>query len=102
MVKVYSDMASPDYIGLTRCLAHLNDAAAVVDIFNRLLGGTKDDLLMAFQVAFDLVENTTQFFLSSLLALLTPKPAAVAPPSEAAPTDASAEGAPADAPPAEG
>jgi len=97
MVKVYSDMASPDYIGLTRCLAHLNDAAAVVDIFNRLLGGTKDDLLMAFQVAFDLVENTTQMFLSSLLGLLTPKPPVVppsAPPADAAPADADADAPP--------
>uniref|UniRef100_A0A7S2JSF5 26S proteasome regulatory subunit RPN2 C-terminal domain-containing protein n=1 Tax=Haptolina brevifila TaxID=156173 RepID=A0A7S2JSF5_9EUKA len=105
MVKVYSEMASPDYIGLSRCLAHLNDAAAVVVIFNRLLGGTRDDLLMAFQVAFDLVENTTQFFLKSLLDLLTPKPPAPvpppAPPAEAvAPEgEAAAEGA-SEAPPA--
>jgi len=66
MVSVYASMTTQDYIGLTRCLAHLNDAAAVVDIFNRLLEGTRDDLLMAFQVGFDLVENTTQAFLTSL------------------------------------
>ena len=49
LVSVYSAMATPDYIGLTRCLAHLNDANAVVNILNRLLEGTRDDLLMAFQ-----------------------------------------------------
>ena len=97
LVTVYGSMGTPDYIGLTRCLAHLNDASAVVEIFNRLLGGTKDDLLTAFQVAFDLVENTTQHFLGAILALLAPKPppAAAAPP----PPAEGAEGAAAEAAP---
>jgi len=88
---VYNQLASPDPIGLTRCLAHLNDAAAVVDIFNRLLGGTRDDLLMAFQVAFDLVENTTQSFLANLLELLSPKTDASADAAAAAPEGAAPE-----------
>ena len=88
LVSVYGAMEVPDYIGLTRCLAHLNDAAAVVDIFNRLLEGPRDDLLMAFQVAFDLVENTTQAFLTLLLNLLSPS--VPSPPADAAaPVEAS-------------
>ena len=102
LVGVYKQLATPDYIGLSRCLAHLNDAAAVVEIFNLLLGGTRDDLLMAFQVAFDLVENTTQFFLASLLELLSPKPAAPASAAEPAAEGAAAEGAAAEGAAAEG
>jgi len=103
LVAVYSSLATPDYIGLTRCLAHLNDGAAVVAIFEKLLGGTRDDLLMAFQVAFDLVENTTQFFLGSLYKLLQPKPAAAAaaaaePAAEGGEGAAAAEGAAAEVP----
>ena len=52
LVSVYKQLGTPDYIGLSRCLAHLNDASAVVDIFNQLLGGTRDDSLMAFQVCW--------------------------------------------------
>ena len=92
LVNVYSSMGVPDYIGLTRRLAHLNEAQAVVEIFHRLLGGPRDDLLTAFQVAFDLVENTTQHFLGAILALLTPKPPpAAAPPAPAEGGDAAAE-----------
>ena len=85
MVKVYTDLPTPDFIGLTRCLAHLHEAAAVVEIFQRLLGGTRDDLLIAFQVGFDLVENTTQSFLGALLELLKPPPPAPVVPPPAAP-----------------
>ena len=74
-------MGVPDYIGFTRCLAHLSAAGSVVDIFNRPLGGTRNDLLMAFQTAFDLVENATQHFVASVLTLLAPKP----PPASAPP-----------------
>ena len=52
LIRIYSDMESQDYIGLTRCLAHLNDAAAVVVILQRLLQGPRDDVLTAYQASF--------------------------------------------------
>ena len=30
LIRVYSDMPTPDYIGLTRCQTHLGDAPATV------------------------------------------------------------------------
>ena len=53
---------------------------------------------MAFQVGFDLVENSTQAFLTSVLSLLAPKapsppPAAPAEPAADAPADPDAPAA---------
>lgn len=50
LVTVYSELTTPDHLGLCRCLAHLNDASAVADVLGKLLLGTKDDVLIAFQV----------------------------------------------------
>ena len=98
LVRVYRSLATPDYLGLCRCLAHLSDSAAVAEILNTLLeSGVKDNVLVGYQVAFDLVENSTQSFLKEVLGAVKPSsPAAAAAP---APTEEAAEGAaPAEAP----
>jgi len=109
MVRIYRSLASPDFLGLCRCLAHLGDAAAVAEVLKTLVeSGARDSLLMAYQVAFDLVDNCTQSFLKTVLQLVQPPPAAPAPvpaaevpaaegESEAAPAPAPAEGAAASA-----
>ncbi|KAL3926891.1 MAG: hypothetical protein SGPRY_003087 [Prymnesium sp.] len=91
LVTVYSELTTPDHLGLCRCLAHLNDASAVADVLGKLLLGTKDDVLIAFQVAFDLVDNCTQFFLKSVSDTVAPKPA---PAVAAAPAESSATESP--------
>ena len=88
-MRVYRSQATPDYIGMCRCLAHLGDTAAVSEILNKLLEGSKDNILVGYQVAFDLVENSTQSFLKAILSAITPSPDAPAPaPAEAAPEEA--------------
>ena len=46
LARVYRSLDTPDYPGLCRCLAHLNDSAAVAQILNTLLEGARlDDVL---------------------------------------------------------
>lgn len=73
LVRVYRSLATPDYIGMCRCLAHLGDSAAVSEILNKLLDGSKDNILVGYQVAFDLVENSTQSFLKAVLGAIDRK-----------------------------
>ena len=51
LVRVYRSLATPDYIGMCRCLAHLGDSAAVSEILNKLLDGSKDNILVGYQAA---------------------------------------------------
>eukprot|EP00310_Coccolithus_braarudii_P023899 CAMPEP_0183357400 /NCGR_PEP_ID=MMETSP0164_2-20130417/46166_1 /TAXON_ID=221442 /ORGANISM="Coccolithus pelagicus ssp braarudi, Strain PLY182g" /LENGTH=312 /DNA_ID=CAMNT_0025530999 /DNA_START=23 /DNA_END=958 /DNA_ORIENTATION=- len=79
LVRVYRSQLRPDYFGMCSCLAQLTESVAVADILKSLVeSGGKDELLVAFQVAFDMVENCTQSFLKALLQLLQP-PAPPAP-----------------------
>jgi len=102
LVRIYRSVPRPDFFGLCSCLAQLTDSVAIADILKRLLeSGAQEDLLIAFQVGFDMVENCTQSFLLSVLQLLKPPPP---PPPPVAATVASAEpdaeGTAAPAPPA--
>ncbi|KAL1524590.1 hypothetical protein AB1Y20_019480 [Prymnesium parvum] len=97
LVGVYRELSSPDPLGLCRCLAHLNDASAVGDILRKLVLGTKDDVLVSFQVAFDLVDNCTQFFLKAVSETVAPKPPPAAPVA-AEGAEATEPAAPAEAP----
>ena len=48
--------------------------------FSDILIGTKDDILMAYQIAFDLYESATQQFLNNILQAIkrtAPIPAAI-------------------------
>ncbi|KAK0607212.1 hypothetical protein LWI29_011406 [Acer saccharum] len=64
LVKVYQKLPSPDYLSICQCLMFLDEPEGVVSILEKLLRSeNKDDALLAFQVAFDLVENEHQAFL---------------------------------------
>ncbi|CAA6672119.1 unnamed protein product [Spirodela intermedia] len=64
LVKIYRRLPSPDYLSICQCLMFLNEPEAVATILeNLILSGCKDDALLAFQIAFDLVENEQQAFL---------------------------------------
>jgi len=100
LVKIYRSQPRPDYLGLCGCLSHLGDGAAVAELL-RTLVATEDKRLVAYQMAFDLVENCTQSFLKAVLGLLQPAPAAEAAESgsaEAGSAPAAAETAEAAAP----
>ncbi|KAG4184993.1 hypothetical protein ERO13_A09G204800v2 [Gossypium hirsutum] len=64
LVKVYEKLPSPDYLSICQCLMFLDEPEGVANILERLLRSeNKEDALLAFQIAFDLVENEHQAFL---------------------------------------
>jgi len=84
LVKLHNQMSVPDYIRISECLVFLNDAPSVADILKTLLQSKEDDrCLLAFQIAFDLVNNSTQQFLTNVLNEL-PKKEGTVPSSEPA------------------
>lgn len=92
LVKVYQKLPSPDYLSICQCLMFLDEPQGVVSILEKLLRSeNKDDALLAFQIAFDLVENEHQAFLLNVRDHLpAPKsqpPEAVQPPVQPASTD---------------
>ncbi|KAE8703028.1 26S proteasome non-ATPase regulatory subunit 1-like protein B [Hibiscus syriacus] len=64
LVKVYQQLPSPDYLSTSQCLMFLDEPEGVAKILEKLLRSeNKEDALLAFQVAFNLVENEQQAFL---------------------------------------
>ena len=49
---------------LVQCYIFLDEAEGTAQILEKLSRGTHDDLLVAYQIAFDLYESATQHFLS--------------------------------------
>ncbi|XP_072961995.1 26S proteasome non-ATPase regulatory subunit 1 homolog A-like isoform X2 [Typha angustifolia] len=63
LVKIFQRLPFPDYLSICQCLMLLNEPESVASILEKLLSGSTDDALLAFQIAFDLVENENQAFL---------------------------------------
>ncbi|KAK8571708.1 hypothetical protein V6N13_047346 [Hibiscus sabdariffa] len=64
LVKVYQQLPSPDYLSTSQCFMFLDEPEGVANILEKLLRSeNKEDALLAFQIAFDLVENEQQAFL---------------------------------------
>ncbi|XP_064639152.1 26S proteasome non-ATPase regulatory subunit 1-like [Lineus longissimus] len=66
LVKLYMGLAVPDYISVCQCLIFLDDPQAVADILEKLVKGSEDSVLMAYQIGFDLYESATQKFLGRI------------------------------------
>nr|KAJ3422693.1 proteasome regulatory particle base subunit [Polyrhizophydium stewartii] len=93
LVKLYSNLESPDYISISECLVHVNDPVETAKMLQTLIAGSETQVVTAYQIAFDIEENATQEFLFKVLAAL-PVPAvggaSSAPDPDAMDTDASA------------
>lgn len=64
LVDVYEKSPSPNYLSMCQWLMFLDKPESVASILEKLLRSeNKDDALLAFQIAFDLVENEHQAFL---------------------------------------
>lgn len=70
LVRLYKNLATPDYVNMCQCLIFLDDAQSVADVLLRLLDGNTESTLMAYQIAFDLYESATQQFLTRVLQAL--------------------------------
>eukprot|EP00058_Branchiostoma_floridae_P007904 XP_002593392.1 hypothetical protein BRAFLDRAFT_261728 [Branchiostoma floridae] len=67
LVRLYLHLEIPDYINVCQCLIFLDDASAVAEILEKLIKGTEDQTLMAYQIGFDLYESATQQYLSRVM-----------------------------------
>ncbi|CAO2189289.1 unnamed protein product [Urochloa humidicola] len=63
LVKIYQTLPNPDYLSICQCLMFLNEPETVASILDKLISGSQDDTLLAYQTAFDLAENENQAFL---------------------------------------
>ncbi|GLT52319.1 hypothetical protein SLA2020_256670 [Shorea laevis] len=64
LVNVFQKLPSPDYLSICQGQMFLDAPEGVASILEKLLRSeNKDDALLAFQIAFDLVENEHQAFL---------------------------------------
>ncbi|RIB20457.1 armadillo-type protein [Gigaspora rosea] len=71
LVKLYQNLAEPDYISISQCFVHLNDSSSAAKLLQDLVTKCDDALLlMAYQIAFDLEENATQEFLQRVISEL--------------------------------
>ncbi|XP_022093769.1 26S proteasome non-ATPase regulatory subunit 1-like [Acanthaster planci] len=70
LVRLYMNLAVPDYISVCQCLIFLDDAQAVADILSKLIKESHDQTLMAYQIGFDLYASATQQFLARVQASL--------------------------------
>ncbi|KAG2454480.1 hypothetical protein HYH02_001498 [Chlamydomonas schloesseri] len=90
VIRLYETVEQPDWVDICQCLMFLDDAPEVAKILNRLITGSEDDELLAYQVGFDLVENELQSFLADVSGRLEGPGGA---PAAAAAAAAPAEGA---------
>jgi 26S proteasome regulatory subunit N2 len=98
IVQIYKEtpQEKKDHAGLAQCYFVLNDIGSVAEMLKELMAsGTKDGRLMAYQVAFDMVDNENQHFCNALLSsplLKLPEPPAPppAPTAETAAVDGTA------------
>ena len=62
LVKHYGTLSVPDYSNMCFGLQYLNKPEEVARILERLLRGSLEDALLAYQIAFDLQETENQGF----------------------------------------
>lgn len=85
LVKMYKALKEPDYISICKCLVHLGDSTTAADVLKTLLAGPESNILISYQIAFDIEENANQHFSLQVQSLLPPP---TAQPTPVAPTPA--------------
>ncbi|KAF9994249.1 proteasome regulatory particle base subunit [Entomortierella chlamydospora] len=67
LVDQFRKLEEPDYVAINQCLVHLGDHEASAELLKNLVkSGQQADLLMAYQLAFDLENNATQKYLTKV------------------------------------
>lgn len=105
LVNLYRGLGIPDYVNMCQCLIFLEDPLSVAEILDNLTKSGDHNVLMAYQIGFDLYESATQQFLGEVLQALkatapipsalssTLKPQGTTPPAGAATATTGATGA---------
>ncbi|XP_063715844.1 26S proteasome non-ATPase regulatory subunit 1-like [Symsagittifera roscoffensis] len=68
VVELYREELVPDYIQMAQCLIFLNDSGAVAGMLDTLLNTNEE---LSYQIAFDVYENATQHFVTSVSRILS-------------------------------
>lgn len=63
LVELFSTMKEKDWVNICQCLMFLHDHEEVAQILAELISGGEQEMLLAYQIGFDLVENEMQSFL---------------------------------------
>ncbi|KAF9373916.1 proteasome regulatory particle base subunit, partial [Mortierella sp. AD011] len=67
LVDQFRKLEEPDYVAINQCLVHLSDHEASAELLKNLVKSSQQtDLLMAYQLAFDLENNATQKYLTKV------------------------------------
>jgi 26S proteasome regulatory subunit N2 len=74
MVQLYRSRPIHDHSSICQCLQMLDRPLEVAKILEQLILSTENDLLIAYQVAFDLCENENQKFLMNIYQALPSLP----------------------------
>ena len=67
LIQLYKKSTKPDYVQMVQNLIFLDDPEEVASILESLSQGSTEDVLMAYQIAFDLYESATQQFVNKVL-----------------------------------
>jgi 26S proteasome regulatory subunit N2 len=70
LVDLYRSLGVPDYVNMVQCLIFLEKPLIVAEMLDKLINGSEENVLMAYQIAFDLYESATQEFLGQVLQAL--------------------------------
>lgn len=68
LVRIYSNLANPDYVNVIQCLIFLDEAEQAASILENLVRA--GNYLMAYQLCFDLYESATQQFIFRVKSIL--------------------------------
>ncbi|KAF9914367.1 proteasome regulatory particle base subunit [Lobosporangium transversale] len=75
LVDQFRKLEEPDYVSINQCLVHLGDHQASAELLQSLVNtDVQTDLLMAYQLAFDLENNATQKYLKKVATALPSDP----------------------------
>ncbi|KAH8927182.1 hypothetical protein BT69DRAFT_1347455 [Atractiella rhizophila] len=72
LISLFSTLATPDYFSITRCFVLLSASGSSSQLLLKLLSSpTPSDVLMAYQIAFDLSSTGSQDFIADIRTCLT-------------------------------
>ena len=67
ILELLNDIPSPDYFSIAKCVVYLNQHSMASDILRQLVEkGDPRSLAVAYQISFDLYDNSTQEFLKKV------------------------------------
>jgi 26S proteasome regulatory subunit N2 len=67
ILELLNDIPSPDYFSIAKCVVYLNQHSMASDILKQLIEkGDARSLAVAYQISFDLYDNSTQEFLKEV------------------------------------